>query len=564
MHLSAEIRKKEPLAIQREIILQFLLIGTTLWGVVALIQYLLRTRITANNLYYVSPYAVTIGVLVLLTFARRIPYRIRAYGLALLILIKSLESLFRLGISGDGMVYGIAFAAVLAVLIGPRAGFLSAGFFVFILSLVGWAMVTGRMKLPDIETMAISANPNTWVSSVLAVLLVITAITAAIFQLTRGLSSVLDTQRKLTADLEKERDLLETRVADRTRELSRKAAQLEAAQQVAAVLASETDVNHLLTTAVEVIKDKFGFYHAGIFLNDAQNKDTVLEASTGSAGQAMLASGHRLRIGAVGIVGYVAANGEPRVTSDVLADPNYYPNPNLPDTRAEMAVPLRSGEKIIGVLDIQSTLRDAFTPEDLDVISTIANQLALALEKARLMKDLETSLADLELHVRQSTAKTWETHIRASRKHYAFQYKHARVQTAANPQTIESAAALQKGSMVITPVKDTEPEETILAIPIKIRNQSVGVINMRISSAKVSPELIRLVENAVNRLSISLENVRLLDELQVRAERERMVGEISSKVRAATDVDSILRTAANEIGRSLGVSEVVVQLNAVK
>ena len=535
-YLSAEICKKEPLAIQREIILQFLLLGTTLWGVVALIQYLLRTRITANNIFYVSPYAITISVLVLLTFARRIPYRVRAYGLALLILTKALEFLFRLGIGGEGMVYGIAFAAVLAVLIGPRSGFLSAGFFVIVLSLVGWAMITGRMSLPDVDTLAYSANPTAWVSSILAVLLVITTITAAIFQLTRGLTSVLDTQRKLTADLEKERDLLETRVTDRTRDLSRKAALLEAAQQVAAVLASETDLNHLLTNAVDVIKEKFGFYHAGRFLNDPQNKDTILEASTGAAGQAMLANGHRLRIGAVGIVGYVAAHGEPRVTSDVLEDPNYYPNPNLPDTRAEMAVPLRSGKKIIGVLDIQSTLRDAFTPEDLDMISTIANQLALALEKARLMQDLETSLADLEANFRQSTAKTWDTHIRASRKRYAFQYKHARVQNASGPQTIESTAALQKGLMVITQVKDTEPEETIIAIPIKIRNQTVGVINMRISSAKVSPALIRLVENAVNRLSISLENVRLLDELQVRAERERMVGEISSRVRAATDV----------------------------
>jgi GAF domain-containing protein len=563
-HLSDTIRKKEPLAVQREIILQFLLDGVTVWGIFGLAQYLLRTRIAPDNLILIVPFIITIVIQVVITLARRLPYRVRAISLAVLILIESMTSLYRAGLSGNGMVYGLAFVAVIAVLISPRMGFYAGGGFVLVQALVGWAMVTGRMKIPDSSLMTNSGTPSAWFSSALAVLLVASSLSAAFFLLTRGLSSALDNQKRLTSELEKERDLLETRVNDRTQQLSRKAAQLEAAQQVAAALASETDMNLLLTTAVDVIKEKFGFYHAGIFLNDPQNTDTILAASTGAAGQAMLANGHRLRIGAVGIVGYVAARGEPRVTSDVVDDPNYYPNPYLPETRAEMAVPLRSGDKTIGVLDIQSTYRDAFTPDDLEIISTIANQLTLALEKARLMKDLETSLAELENNVRQSTATTWKTHIRASRRRYAFQYKHALVQNASIPQTIESIAALQKGSTVITPAKGVEQKESIMAVPIKLRNQTVGVINMRISSAKVSPELVRLVENAVNRLAMSLENVRLLEELQVRAERERMVGEISSKVRAATDVDTILRTAANEIGRSLGVSEVVVQLNTVK
>jgi GAF domain-containing protein len=368
----------------------------------------------------------------------------------------------------------------------------------------------------------------------------------------------------MTVDLQRERDLLETRVNERTQQLSRKALHLEAAQQVAAVLAHENSTYQLLTTAVDVIKEKFGFYHAGIFLNDPQNGYTILEASTGSAGKKMLENKHRLRIGAEGIVGYVAGRGEPRITADVLDDPNYYPNPLLPDTRAEMAVPLLSGDKPIGVIDIQSTIRGAFTADDVEVLSAIANQLSLALEKAKLVKDLESSLAELEATIRQSTAQTWKTYLRTSRKRYAFQYKQARVQPAPSLADAETGKALGTGGTVIAQKQNDDQKETIVAIPIKLRGQTLGVIQMSVAGSKVSPELIRLAENAVNRLAISLENVRLLEELQVRAERERLVGEISSKVRTATDVDTILRTAANEIGRSLGVSEVVVQLNPGK
>jgi GAF domain-containing protein len=562
-YLSPTVRKKDPLSIQREIILQFLLDGITLFGILGLVQYLLRENITLRNLSLVIPFAISIGVQLAITLARPLPYRLRATSLALLILLEALTTLFREGLSGNGAAYGLAFVAIVAALFNPRSGFFAGALYVLIHSLCGWGMVTGRITLPTLEVMANSGQPTAWLSSGMALLLVASSISAAIFLLTRGLSSALDNQKQLTTQLSLERDSLEDRVEERTRELARKASQLAAAQQVAAELASESDLNRLLTTAVDVIKEQFGFYHAGIFINDTDNTYAILEASTGSAGRAMLASGHRLRIGEVGIVGYVASRGEPRVTSDVRADPNYYPNPNLPETRAEMAVPLRFGEKTIGVLDIQSTIQDAFSPDDLEMISTIANQISLALEKARLMRDLENSLADLEVSARQSTARTWDAHIRSSRRRYAYQYKRSTV-TAGAVETQETASAVNEGVTIVTPAQETGSNESVIAVPIKLRGQPVGVINLRVASAKVSPEMIQLVENAVNRLAISLENVRLLEELQVRAERERMVGEISARVRSATDVDTILRTAAGELGRSLGVTEVIVQLNPGK
>ena len=102
----------------------------------------------------------------------------------------------------------------------------------------------------------------------------------------------------------------------------------------------------------------------------------------------------------------------------------------------------------------------------------------------------------------------------------------------------------------------------ILHIPVRLRNQTLGVVKLTIASNQATPEMLSLLQNAVDRMAVSLDNVRLLEEIQTRAERERMVGEIATKVRAATNIEAILSTTAQELGRSLGVSEVVVQLTS--
>lgn len=566
-HLTDAVRRKEPLAVQREIILQFLLIAVAIWGMAGLALYILRSGINAGNLHLALPFIVSIVILVTLMLARRLPFTLRAGGLAVLVLIEMLEAVFRQGLAGNGLIYGIGVAAIVAVLFGPRLGVISVGMVLAIHGGVGWAMLTGRLPLPTPDLIANPADFNDWISSGLAALLVASSIAVAYYQLTQGLSQALDDQKKLTGQIQVERDQLETRVQERTQELMRRAAQLEASRQVAAAIARETETVKLLTTAADVIKEQFGFYHAGIFLNDADGLYTVLQAATGEAGQKMLASGHKLLIGEVGIVGYVARRGEPRVTNDVWEDPTYYANPLLPETKSEIGVPLRHGENVIGVLDVQSTRLAAFNADDVAVISSIADQLSLALEKARLLQEYQTYLNELEATAKAATAQSWNAHLRGSRagKRFAFQYKQARVTPVSEGgHPVQSRTAVETGQTVISAGSNGSQPEALIAVPIKLRNQPLGVVNLRVAGEKPSPELVQLVENAVNRLAISLENVRLLEELQLRAERERLVGEIGAKVRSATDVESILRTAANELGRSLGVTEVVVQLNPGK
>ncbi|MBE0698381.1 MAG: GAF domain-containing protein [Anaerolineaceae bacterium] len=272
--------------------------------------------------------------------------------------------------------------------------------------------------------------------------------------------------------------------------------------------------------------------------------------------------GHRLRIGEASIVGYVVSQGEARISLNVSGDSMHYKNPLLPDTRAEVALPLRAGSQTIGALNIQSVIENAFSQEDIRILQLIADQIAIAFDKARLLENLKQSIQELEASHSAATQNAWSAHLKNTRKKLAYRYQNAQVQ-AFTGQTEHSDEVLQSGNPIIRTIHQPgtggEPV-TVLAVPIKLRNQVLGVVDIHFTGENISPSLIELVQGVIDRLAVSLENARLLEEIQIRADRERTIGDISAKVRAASDVDHVLQIAIQEIGRTLGVSEVMVQL----
>ncbi|NIS83186.1 MAG: GAF domain-containing protein, partial [Anaerolineales bacterium] len=185
---------------------------------------------------------------------------------------------------------------------------------------------------------------------------------------------------RMIDELEESYRSLEDRVHERTEQIRTAS---EVARDAIAIREPET----LLNEVVHLISERFGFYHAGVFLVDGSGENAVLRAASSEGGKHMLRREHSLPVGKVGIVGYVTGTGEPRIALDVGEDAYHFANPDLPDTRSEMALPLRSGEEIIGALDVQSTEANAFTEEDLMVLQTMSDQLAVAIENARLLED---------------------------------------------------------------------------------------------------------------------------------------------------------------------------------
>ncbi|MDX9990994.1 MAG: GAF domain-containing protein [Anaerolineales bacterium] len=375
-------------------------------------------------------------------------------------------------------------------------------------------------------------------------------------------------QKEINAELLNLQQNLESTISERTQELEKQSGQLEQqvkttqrrAQQfqtvadVARVVANIRDLDTLFKTVTELISQQLGYYHIGIFLNDEANNYALLAAANSAGGQKMLARSHRLKIGETGIVGNVARSGAPRVAINAGEDAVFFNNPDLPETRSEMAVALKLANQIVGVLDIQSTETNAFSQEDVEVFSALADQVAIAIENVRLLENTQKSLAESETIYRQYLRSEWGR-LSSEAGLTGFRYKI----TGASPLEArivspEFDQAISSGNM--STHKD-EKDETSLVVPIKLRGEILGIVNVKQPGGKVwSKDEIELIQSVVDRVAVSAENARLFEETTRRAERERAVSSITTKIRSTNDPNEMLSIAISEIKNALNAKEI--------
>jgi len=352
---------------------------------------------------------------------------------------------------------------------------------------------------------------------------------------------------------------LEQRVGERTRDLERRTIQLEAAE-VAREATSIRDVDRLLDEMARLISDRFGFYHAGVFLVDDAREYAVLQAASSEGGHRMLERGHKLAVGKVGMVGYVTGTGEPRIAPDVGEDAVHFVNPDLPETRSEMALPLRVRGEVIGALDVQSTEPDAFSDDDVSTLQTVADQLAVAIDNARLFEQTQASLREVEALYSDYSGEAWGALTRAGRIH-GYTYDRVSVSPVAADRPPEVQQALREGRVVAVGGGDGRDEAT-LAIPISVRGKVIGVLDIAKpgKAGEWMPEEMALVERVSDQLGVALESARLHQETQRRAASEQLVGEVTARMRETLDVETVLKTAVREIGEALGLVALELQL----
>lgn len=376
-------------------------------------------------------------------------------------------------------------------------------------------------------------------------------------QLTQTLAGLEQRVAARTIDLEQRSKEL----ADRTVQLElanirtrKRAAQFQAISDVSRATASVRKLNDLLPRVAKVVSEQFGFYHTGIFLLDEANQYAILSAASSEGGQRMLARGHRLKVGDQGIVGYVTDSGQPRIALDTGSDAVFFDNPDLPNTRSEMAIPLKSGEKITGALDVQSNQSNAFSQEDVDVIQILADQISVAIDNARQFEQTQKSLSEVETIYRQYLRHEWEK-ISASADVLGYRYTVAGTQPLDRHfKNSKSQEALDSGTIQT----DTNPEnnESTLAVPIKLRDEVIGVLNVRAPHKRAwKTDEINMVKSVADRVAISAENARLFEDTTNRAERERTVSEITSKIRSTNNPDEMIQIALNELKQALNIKD---------
>lgn len=382
-------------------------------------------------------------------------------------------------------------------------------------------------------------------------------------ELAVSFNKMSEQMRTLIADLE-------GRVAERTIALTsrgqemetlaaqeeRRASQLQAIAQVSTIINTVQKTEELLPRITQVISDQFNYYHVGIFLLSEDGRYAVLNASNSEGGQKMLARNHRLQVGAAGIVGYVTGTGVPRIALDVGDDAYFFDNPDLPDTRSEMAVPLRLGKKIIGALDVQSEKAAAFSQSDVELLSVLADQVSVALENARAFEQTRKSLLEAQNIYRQYLKTQWREFVQDENR-FGYKYSLTKTEVLQSPQDTPGVLEAQRSGEV----KITHDDASRIAFPIKLRSEVIGVLGLKSQSDREwTEDEIDIIRAVAERVAIAAENARLVTETQRKAAKEEAIGQITSKISASINIRSILQTTVEELGRALPGSDVVIQL----
>lgn len=373
--------------------------------------------------------------------------------------------------------------------------------------------------------------------------------------------------REINTELEDLTTNLEQRVHKRTTELeevnrqtSRRASQLQAITQLSEAIAQLLDLNELLPAATRLISERFGFYHVGIFLVNDDREFAILQAANSEGGQRMLARNHRLKLG-IGVVGYAAQSGQARIALDVGADAVFFDNPDLPGTRSEAALPLKSRNETIGVLDVQSVEANAFSTEDLQVLTTLANQVSIALENARLLTETRAALTQVQEIYNEFTRTEWSRAITQAEQP-GFRYHAGRIEMLEEEMgTPEVASAIRSGQAAANQLDGSRVKRAAVAVPVKLRGEVIGVLHIEAedSSKEWQTDEITLVEAVAERAAFAMENARLFQDARRRAAKEQLISSASSRIGSAINLENILQTTAEELERVLGGSEVLIQ-----
>ena len=355
---------------------------------------------------------------------------------------------------------------------------------------------------------------------------------------------------------------LEKNIEERTAQLveanadiERRAKQFQSIAHVARTISSTLELESLLNQITTIINQEFGFYHVGVFLLDTAKEYAVLSAANSEGGRVMLARGHRLKVGEKGMVGFVSSTGRPRVALDTGADAVFFNNPDLPNTRSEIALPLRAGEQVIGVLDVQSTEANAFAQEDVAILTTLADQVSIAIQNARQNEETRKALAESEALSRQFAQIGWQDF---TKRKNLLGVRHSGAK--ATLIYAKNAKAKNGGVQVADQLKP-KGRGAVMSLPIKLRGEVIGSVDVRApENREWDQDEIDIVTAIIERAAIAMENSRLLEEAQRRAAREQTIGEMAATIGTYTDTEAILRATVNEIGQKIGGARVVFEL----
>jgi GAF domain-containing protein len=547
---------------------------------------------------------VWIGV-VIAALRRRMVFARRLALLLLALFGTGLALLLTGGLAGSGQVVLMAIPFLAAILSGGRGR--TAGLALGLGGLILAFILFWTGVVPPIARFAgtLGGSPLDWLVAILIFTLLAVSGALAVGLLLDQIQASLARQQGLADELESELALAKDQVSEQRDDLHRRLVQIRTVAEINRAISQVLEIDQLLPEVCELVRQRFDLYYVGIFLieligphnllqpepdldfpNDAKKDQAeanrpgaveyaVLKAGTGEAGRIMLAAGHKLAVGGDSMIGWATANRQPRIALTVGQQNGVnvigrFDNPHLPLTRSELALPILAGEakdlsqagqetRLLGAMTIQSSQEQAFDQDDIVILQGIADGLASAIENARLFQATQSSLEEIRTLHRQYLEQAWQAET-AIRGEIAYTYED---KTGATSGPLVGIAAGGNGD------GKAAQSKALLEMPIRLRDQVIGSLvldpglpgTMGVATPHDwSAEELALIEAVTNQAALALENARLLEETRRKVNQEHTAAAITSKLWASADIETILRTALQELGSSLGAREGLIEL----
>lgn len=320
--------------------------------------------------------------------------------------------------------------------------------------------------------------------------------------------------------------------------LAKQAAQLQTVAEISTSVSTILDQPTLLRNIVELTKERFNLYHSHIYLLDPSGKLLVLAAGAGEVGQIMTTEGRSIPVSQEkSLVARSARSKKSIIINDTQMDPGFLPHPLLPDTKSEMAVPMLAGDQVIGVLDIQADQTNYFTEDDANIQTTLATQIAIAVENSRLLTETQRAFEELDTLTRRLTRESWENYLQTfERPEWGFTYNYGQL------LALDSAGAELSSASVLT----EKQANGLLAQPLLVNGEPIGrlaLINDDEETGQTAVEIAEMEEiiaAVAEQLSSRIENLRLTDQTQAALSESSSLYEASAEMNAAQTYDDIL------------------------
>jgi GAF domain-containing protein len=513
--------------------LQRIMILAAILGIVPVVVSFFGT----NNLFLQVIY-ITVFLTLVCTIVFRLPYLLKARLFVVLPLILGISSTVNTGSRGDNIFFFLSYVFLSTLLIGLRSGLLAVVISEIIVLTTGYLVISQHFTLLDV--FAPKEGLQDWATDSALLLLISFLVIAGLQMLQDGFKKAKIQNEIMVEKLEDAQKELEIHVANRTSELNYKMHQLSAALLTIHETAIIQELDSLLNRTVHLISEHFGYYHVGIYLMNQRGDYVTLQAASSEGGKKLLENGYRLRVGTEGIIGFIAAEKKPRISLDVGKDSIFFNSPELSKTQSELSLPLIFHSKVIGVLDMQSSEVNAFKYDDLDIFQTMADQIAVTIENTRLLSESQLVISQLETISNENTRQNWKTDL--STNNPIFHY------SAIGVRPVEKTVVLDG--------------KNVLDIPIVLRGQRIGKISLqRKSEFQIwTAQEKNVAKEVAAQAALALENIRLVERTQQRANREQAIAGISARVRETLDLDTVLRVTAREIQQALNLQEAEVRL----